>query len=67
MKSPKFAQGFTLLELLVVIAIIGLLATYVGLRYFSQLSQSERGTAKMQIESLAKPPLRLLSPWAKPW
>ena len=54
MKATRSAQGFTLLELLVVIAIIGLLATYVGPRYFSQLSQSERGTARMQIESLAR-------------
>lgn len=48
------APGFTLLELLVVIAIIGLLAAYVGPRYFSQLSRSERSTAKAQIEGLGK-------------
>lgn len=47
-------EGFTLLELLVVIVIIGLLAAYVGPRYFSQLSKSERGTAKAQIEGLGK-------------
>lgn len=47
-------QGFTLLELLVVIVIIGLLASYVGPRYFAQLGKSERGTAKAQIEGLAK-------------
>lgn len=46
--------GFTLLELLVVMVIIGLLAAYVGPRYFSQLSKSERQTAKAQIESLGK-------------
>src|SRR5690242_4487146 len=46
--------GFTLLELLVVIVIIGLLAAYVGPRYFSQLGKSERTTAKAQIEALAK-------------
>jgi general secretion pathway protein G len=48
------SQGFTLLELLVVIVIIGLLAAYVGPRYFSQLNKSERGTAKAQIESFGK-------------
>lgn len=62
MKSParpssrrvRPSNGFTLLELLVVIVIIGLLAAYVGPRYFSQLGKSERGTAKAQIEGLGK-------------
>jgi len=34
--------------------IIGLLAAYVGPRYFSQIGKSERSTAKAQIEGLAK-------------
>ena len=42
------------MELLVVIVIIGLLAAYVGPRYFSQLAKSERSTAKAQIEGLGK-------------
>jgi len=46
--------GFTLLELLVVMVIIGLLAAYVGPRYFAQLGKSERGTAKSQIEGLSR-------------
>jgi general secretion pathway protein G len=60
MSSPKLSDrvqnkdGFTLLELLVVIAIIGLLAAYVGPRYFSQLGKSETGAAKAQIEALAR-------------
>ncbi|MDT7517132.1 type II secretion system major pseudopilin GspG [Rhodoferax mekongensis] len=48
------SKGFTLLELLVVMVIIGLLASYVGPRYFAQLGKSEQGVAKAQIESLAK-------------
>lgn len=52
-KNPQ-QHGFTLLELLVVIVIIGLLAAYVGPRYFSQLSKSQRGAARAQIEALAR-------------
>lgn len=47
-------RGFTLLELLVVVAIIGLLAAYVGPKYFSQISKSEQGVTKAQIEAFAK-------------
>lgn len=48
------AKGFTLLELLVVMVIIGLLAAYVGPRYFNQLSKSEVKTARAQIVALSK-------------
>lgn len=47
-------QGFTLLELLVVMVIIGLLAGYVGPKYFAQIGKSEVKTAKSQIDSLSK-------------
>jgi general secretion pathway protein G len=39
---------------LVVIVIIGLLAAYVGPRYFAQIGKSERGVARAQIEGFAK-------------
>ena len=47
-------QGFTLIELLVVMVIIGLLAGYVGPKYFDQISKSEIKTARSQINSLGK-------------
>lgn len=46
--------GFTLLELLVVIVIIGLLAAYVGPRYFSQLGKSQATAARAQIDAFEK-------------
>ncbi len=46
--------GFTLLELLVVIVIIGLLAGYVGPKYFSQIGKSEVKVARAQIEAFDK-------------
>jgi general secretion pathway protein G len=52
--ANRKVKGFTLLELLVVIVIIGLLAAYVGPRYFAQLGKSERSTAKAQIEGLGR-------------
>jgi general secretion pathway protein G len=52
---PKRAgTGFTLLELLVVMVIIGLLASYVGPRYFSQVGKSEIKAARAQIDALEK-------------
>lgn len=48
------AAGFTLLELLVVIVIIGLLAAYVGPKYFAQLGKSEVTVTRAQIEAFEK-------------
>ena len=47
-------SGFTLLELLVVIVIIGLLAGYVGPKYFAQIGKSEIKVTKAQIDSFEK-------------
>ena len=52
--SRARAGGFTLLELLVVSVIIGLLAAYVGPKYFSQLGKSEVTIARAQIEAFEK-------------
>lgn len=47
-------RGFTLIELLVVVVIIGLLASFVAPRYFSQVGKSEVQVAKAQIDALEK-------------
>ena len=47
-------RGFTLLELLVVMVIIGLLAAYVGPKYFSQIGKSEVKTTRAQIIGFEK-------------
>lgn len=48
------SPGFTLLELLVVVAIIGLLAAYVGPRYFGQIGKAQSKSALAQIDALGK-------------
>ena len=52
-RHPRSA-GFTLLELLVVMVIIGLLASYVGPKYFLQIGKSEIKAARAQIDGLEK-------------
>ena len=53
-QKAEAMHGFTLLELLVVMVIIGLLAAYVGPKYFSQVGKSEIKMAQAQIDALEK-------------
>jgi general secretion pathway protein G len=53
-RSLRMQAGFTLLELLVVMVIIGLLAGYVGPKYFSQIGKSEVKVTRAQIDGLGK-------------
>lgn len=53
-RQPWSSKGFTLLELLVVMVIIGLLAGYVGPKYFSQVGKSEVKAALAQVDALGK-------------
>jgi len=52
--SSARPRGFTLLELLVVMVIIGLLAGYVGPKFFGQIGKSEVKAARAQIDALTK-------------
>ncbi|MGZ8983674.1 MAG: type II secretion system major pseudopilin GspG [Methylotenera sp.] len=52
--ASKLNMGFTLLELLVVMVIIGLLAGYVGPKYFAQIGKSEIKVTRAQIDAVEK-------------
>jgi len=53
-RSRLGEAGFSLLELLVVMVIIGLLVSYVGPRYFSQIGKSEVKAVRAQIDGFEK-------------
>ena len=53
-RAPARRSGFTLLELMVVVVIIGVLASYVAPRYFSQVGKSEVKVARAQIDAIEK-------------
>jgi general secretion pathway protein G len=44
-------SGFTMIELLIVIVILGLLASLVAPKFFTQLGTAERGVAKAQMNA----------------
>ncbi|MDI9348282.1 MAG: type II secretion system major pseudopilin GspG [Methylacidiphilales bacterium] len=53
-RSKLINKGFTILELLIVVVILSILAAYVGPKYFKGLEKSKVGTAKSQMQSIAK-------------
>jgi len=52
--SRRMREGFTLLELLVVMVIIGLLASYVGPKFFDHIGKAEVKTVRAQLDAFGK-------------
>lgn len=51
MKKVNKSNGFTMIELLIVIVILGLLASLVAPKFFTQLGTAERGIASAQMNA----------------
>ncbi len=45
--------GFTLIEIMVVVVILGILASYVAVRYVGRTEEAQRTQARVQIESFS--------------
>jgi general secretion pathway protein G len=49
--NMRSKRGFTMIELLIVIVILGLLASLVAPKFFTQLGTAERGVAQAQMNA----------------
>jgi general secretion pathway protein G len=52
MRYKTNERGFTLIEIMVVVVILGMLASYVAVRWVGQTEKAQRTQARVQIETL---------------
>jgi len=53
MRYKNNERGFTLIEIMVVVVILGILASYVAVRYVGKTEEAQRTQARVQIESFS--------------
>lgn len=53
MNTRRAAQGFTLVEMMAVVVIIGLLAAVIAPKFFNQVDNARRTTAKQEIVTIS--------------